>query len=68
MKNINTALLTLSLCLSNIEPTQNITWLKPYISCPVDLGPSRIHPDPDVVDGEEDDEIEVILADCYNGS
>ena len=27
-----------------------------------------IHPDPDIVDGEVEDEVEVILADRYNGS
>ena len=68
MKNVNTALLTFSPHLSNIEPTQNVTWLKPYISHLVNLGPSKIHPDPDVVDGKEENEVEVILADCYNGS
>ncbi len=63
----NTVKLELPKRLEHVEATQNVAWLKPYKHSPAELGPSTIHPTPDLIDGEIEDEVEVILADRYTG-
>ena len=67
MKGPNTVKLELPKRLTNIEATQNVSWLKPYKRRTADLGPSLEHPTPEVVDDHEEDEVEAVLADRYSG-
>lgn len=45
-----------------IEPLQNVVHLKPYISRTPDIGSSVIHEPPELVDGQEEYEVEEIIA------
>ena len=48
--------------LSRIEPLQNVLNLKPYHERPPEIGPTNAQAQPDLVDGEEEYEVEDILA------
>jgi len=68
IKGPNTVTLELSSRFKGIEKTQNVSWIKPYKSRPTPLGPAVQHLNPDLVHGEEEYEVETILADRYKGT
>lgn len=65
-KKVNTAELILPRRLAHIKPVQNVCWLCKYKFRPTELGPMMVHQLPDIIDRAEENEVEVILADCYS--
>lgn len=63
----NTVLLEPTPRLKDIEPIQNVLFLKPYKTRPAELGPQVIHLPPEIIKGEEEFEVEDILAHRYKG-
>ena len=58
----NTVVIEIPPRLQRLEPLQNIQYLRPYKSRPIELGPQRIDLPPELVDGDEEYEVEDILA------
>ena len=50
--------------LERVEPIQNVSWLKNYKFRPTELGPATTRQAPEIVEGEEESEVEAVLADC----
>ena len=48
--------------LARLTPLQNVENLKPYHSCPEEVGPSHQAPPPELVNDEEEFEVENIIA------
>lgn len=63
-----TVKLELPLRFKDLDPVQNLGWLKPYKQRGQDLGPAVIQQEPEIIDGEEEFEVETILADRYKGT
>ena len=63
----NTVLIEVPPRLQRLEPLQNVHYLKPYTARPADLGPQRIRPEPELVDGHEEFEVDEILTHHYHG-
>ena len=58
----NTVILELPPRLRKIEAIQNVKWLKPYHSRPSDIGPTPQYQPPILVGGQEEFEVEEIIA------
>eukprot|EP00961_Rhodomonas_salina_P094561 1272613-Rhodomonas_salina.1 len=60
----NTVSIEVPPLLSRIEPTsiQNVLNLKPYHELPPDIGPTNVQAPPDLIDGEDEFEVEDIIA------
>ena len=54
--------------LERVEPIQNVSWLRKYKFRPAELGPATTRQAPEIVEGEEESEVEAVLADCYSGN
>ena len=63
-----TVKLELSARFKGVDPVQNVGWLKPYKSRSPKLGKAVEHQDPEIIQGEEEFEVETILADHYKGN
>jgi hypothetical protein len=58
----NTVVIEVPPRLRRLDPLQNVQYLRPYKSRPVELGPQHVDPIPVLVDGIEEYEVEDILA------
>ncbi len=63
----NTVVIEVPPRLKRLDPLQNIQHLRPYKTRPAELGPQRIELPPDLVEGEEEYEVEDILAHRFVG-
>ena len=54
--------------LQAIQPLQNISHLRPYHERPAEIGPPPVTQDPELIDGEEEFEVEDILAHRNTGN
>ena len=54
--------------LERVEPIQNVSWLRKYKFRPAELGPATTRQAPEIVEGEEESEVEAVLADRYSGN
>ena len=64
----NTMKLDLPKRLERVEPIQNVSWLRKYKFRPAELGPATTRQAPEIVEGEEESEVEAVLADRYSGN
>eukprot|EP00961_Rhodomonas_salina_P240056 3243380-Rhodomonas_salina.1 len=64
----NTVLVQVPPRLARIEPLQNVAHLKLYVSRPPDICPTHVPVEPVLIDGEEEYEVEEILAHRGSGS
>jgi hypothetical protein len=58
----NTVLIEVPPRLSRIEPIQNVTWLRKYVSRPDSLGPTPQYLPPQIINDNDEFEVEDILA------
>jgi hypothetical protein len=58
----NTVVIEVPPRLKRLEPLQNVQFLRPYKVRPIELGPQKVDLPPELVEGEEEFEVEDILA------
>ena len=68
VRGLNTMKLDLPKRLERVEPIQNVSWLRKYKFRPAELGPATTRQAPEIVEGEEESEVEAVLADRYSGN